>query len=343
MLGSHDCRVWLGVPVEVPGILKFAIQARTRTAVAHMYDQPRPMPPASLWDGATNSQIGPLMPRRTSRAIPPGPPPTVALPLPPAGGPRFSSISEDDPFSAPASSQLPVQRSSARINHLSTSIPSDRSVVPPPRVISNPRRPSQAPSFQPSEPATSSSSGAHLAPPRQPPNPPSPLSPPRTSSRPSSSRRALIRALELAQQAVQLDSDAEDPYAAVVAYSQSVRLLGEVMDRVMIGEGTENTSSRSSSAPLNAREEEVRRLRSIVSTLILSLPHRLTCLFSTIHTPSGWRFSATFTTYHPRETILPPRPHRRITLHLTLILLCCPDQLLVLPPMKPQDLHRDLT
>lgn len=40
-----------------------------------------------------------------------------------------------------------------------------------------------------------------------------------------SSRRALTRALELARQAVQLDSTNEDPYGAVMAYGKSVALL----------------------------------------------------------------------------------------------------------------------
>ncbi|KAJ3501478.1 hypothetical protein NLJ89_g9320 [Agrocybe chaxingu] len=52
----------------------------------------------------------------------------------------------------------------------------------------------------------------------------------RSEHRPSS-RRALTRALELAREAVQLDSTNDNPEAAVNAYAQSVALLSEVMER----------------------------------------------------------------------------------------------------------------
>ena len=59
-------------------------------------------------------------------------------------------------------------------------------------------------------------------------------------SRPSS-RKALTKALELAREAVRLDSTNDDPYGAVMAYARSVALLSEVMERVMRGEdSTEN-------------------------------------------------------------------------------------------------------
>lgn len=95
-----------------------------------------------------------------------------------------------------------------------------------------------------------------------------PASPPSGQGRPSS-RRALTKALELAQEAVRIDATGDDPQGAVVAYARSVALLNEVMERVMRGEDTDaarrkNTGRRKS---VVAKEDEARRLRSIVSAL----------------------------------------------------------------------------
>ena len=99
-------------------------------------------------------------------------------------------------------------------------------------------------------------------------------------SRPST-RKALTTALELAKVAVQLDGTSEDPHGAVKAYAKSVRLLREVMERVMRGEDSPSTSSstRASEAddqkPIGrrrsvvAKEEEVRRLKAIVSSHLI--------------------------------------------------------------------------
>ncbi|KAJ7900068.1 hypothetical protein B0H14DRAFT_2331090 [Mycena olivaceomarginata] len=84
-----------------------------------------------------------------------------------------------------------------------------------------------------------------------------------------SSRRALTRALELAREAVQLDSTNEEPQAAVMAYGRSVALLSEVMERVRRGEdSTESRSRRNNGRPRSAvaQEEEVRRLQNIHDT-----------------------------------------------------------------------------
>ena len=89
-----------------------------------------------------------------------------------------------------------------------------------------------------------------------------------------SSRRALTAALELAQEAVRLDTTNDDPIGAIQAYSRSVALLSEVMERVMRGEETSDSgkdrrrSGRRRSVV--AKEEEVRRLKSIVSSFALS-------------------------------------------------------------------------
>ena len=96
------------------------------------------------------------------------------------------------------------------------------------------------------------------------------LSPPQprsTDPRPPSSRRALTKALELAREAVQLDSTNDDPHGAVEAYGKSVALLSEVMERVMRGEdSTERRKRNGRRRSVVAQEEEVRRLKSIVST-----------------------------------------------------------------------------
>jgi hypothetical protein len=77
--------------------------------------------------------------------------------------------------------------------------------------------------------------------------------------RPPSSRSALTRALELARQAVHLDSTNDNPAAAVEAYARSVALLSQVMERVKRGED----AGRRTRSP-EAQEEEVRRLQNIV-------------------------------------------------------------------------------
>ena len=79
-----------------------------------------------------------------------------------------------------------------------------------------------------------------------------------------SSRRALTRALELAQEAVRIDATGDDPQAAVYAYAKSVSLLNEVMERVMRGEETDS-KRRAPRRSAVAKEDEARRLRSIVS------------------------------------------------------------------------------
>ena len=108
------------------------------------------------------------------------------------------------------------------------------------------------------------------------------LSPPepRTSEARPSSRRALTKALELAREAVKLDSTNDDPYGAVIAYGKSVALLSEVMERVMRGEDSTETSGRRNGRRRSvvAQEEEVRRLKSIVSLFVASRAPRILLL-----------------------------------------------------------------
>ncbi|KAI5123601.1 hypothetical protein M0805_003417 [Coniferiporia weirii] len=82
-----------------------------------------------------------------------------------------------------------------------------------------------------------------------------------------SSRRTLTRALELAREAVRLDSTNDDPHGAIQAYGQSVALLNEVMERVMRGEDNGDHRRRNGRRrSIVAQEDEVRRLKSIHDT-----------------------------------------------------------------------------
>ncbi|KAH9968715.1 hypothetical protein BC827DRAFT_1121417 [Russula dissimulans] len=91
--------------------------------------------------------------------------------------------------------------------------------------------------------------------------------PPPERPRPSS-RRALTKALELAREAVKLDSTNDDPYGAVVAYGKSVALLSKVMERVINGEDADDSVRRRGGRRRSvvAQEEEVRRLKAIHDT-----------------------------------------------------------------------------
>lgn len=76
----------------------------------------------------------------------------------------------------------------------------------------------------------------------------------------------MTRALELAREAVRLDSTNDDPYGAVIAYGKSVALLSNVMERVMRGEdSTEGRRRGGRRRSVVAQEEEVKRLKAIVS------------------------------------------------------------------------------
>jgi hypothetical protein len=138
----------------------------------------------------------------------------------------------------------------------------NRPSTPPPLTQPSPQRSSPRPSN-----AAQSSSNRHAGPSHS------------HRNRPSS-RRALTAALELAKSAVLLDQTNDDPQGAVQAYANTVRLLGEVMDRVMKGEDPPSTSTGANSSGVTAedkrrrgrrrsgvvaKEEEVRRLKAIVS------------------------------------------------------------------------------
>ena len=75
---------------------------------------------------------------------------------------------------------------------------------------------------------------------------------------------SLVRALHLARQAVQLDSENNNPHGAVLAYSESVALLDEVIGALSEGRGGEGMEA-------HKREEEIKRVETIVSTIFILL------------------------------------------------------------------------
>ncbi|KAL1737650.1 hypothetical protein HDZ31DRAFT_70964 [Schizophyllum fasciatum] len=211
-------------------------------------------------------------------SLPPaGPPPALQLPSPPVddrydeqpygdGRPSIGSRSHSAPFARPAPSPNLAavasfadvrdrQAAAASTSHAFASVASSSEDLldPPPPSLLSPR---SAP---------------------EPPPPPYPdrLEPPHENKRPPSSRRALTRALELAREAVELDSSNVDPEAAVMAYGRSVALLSEVMERVRRGEdSTDPRRKNGRRRSVVAQEEEIRRLQQIVSVPAMCLMDR---------------------------------------------------------------------
>ncbi|KAH9178881.1 hypothetical protein EDB89DRAFT_1928945 [Lactarius sanguifluus] len=190
-----------------------------------------------------------LAQRRRSSALhpPPQPPPSQPIPYPagmiqtfarPVASPRLSSVA--------AFSQPQVRHTSPAVAPL----PSTNGARSPPR-----QRPHSPPvqhqEIVPERLLISSRDSQQSS----------------ERSRPSS-RRALTKALELAREAVKLDSTNDDPYGAVVAYGKSVALLSKVMERVMSGEDSTDSIRRRGGRRRSvvAQEEEVRRLKAIHDT-----------------------------------------------------------------------------
>ena len=183
----------------------------------------------------------------------------------PHGSPTFQNALDPQPYSytrPSASANLAAVAAFSQSRHASISpIPpltasssTDNLSDPPPRsmIRSSTRSPVQTHEIVPDR--------LLLSPPE--PRPP--------SERRPSSRSALTKALELARQAVQLDSRNDDPHGAVLAYSKSVALLSEVMERVMRGEDSSESHRRGGRRrSVVAQEEEVKRLKSIVSSMHL--------------------------------------------------------------------------
>jgi hypothetical protein len=115
-----------------------------------------------------------------------------------------------------------------------------------------------------------------------------------------------------------LDSN-EEPYAAVNAYARSISLLSEIMEGVRGGEEESKGGNRRCSKPSQrgvvAREDEVRRLRSIVSYSTLKVISDINIYLSMIRMLNAWKYSATFSaSLFPwsmcrcRISLIPPNP-----------------------------------
>ncbi|CDO72393.1 hypothetical protein BN946_scf184977.g92 [Trametes cinnabarina] len=214
----------------------------------------------------------------TSSLLPPGPPPSQPIPsLPVAGISRYETY-DGMPDASGSGPDVPSLNSTyAR--------PTPSASLAAVTAFSQARYASATSSGYPS-PTLSGASSDNLAdsPPRSMLRPPAPLPPannqegapdrnllsPNLDQRPNgqrpSSRKALTRALELAREAVKLDSTNDDPYGAVMAYARSVALLSEVMERVMRGEDSTDRRRNGRRRSVVAQEEEVRRLKSIHDT-----------------------------------------------------------------------------
>lgn len=238
--------------------------------------------PGPTRDVMARNQFGSLGPRRQS-ARPSAPPPIsasgFAQPIQPLAHP-FGLRQPNDPRSADAYQISSSDSSNSQFaQYLPRQVHNGDPSASQSRSSVHGRRPMNPPALNlPSEPVPPTASnppgnltvvGSGRPSPSLSPASANPISPPRAPSSRPSSRRALVAALSLAQEAVQLDTAGNSPQMAVDAYARSVVLLREVMSRVSSGEsaGAGGSTSRagSSSRSLTPREEEVRRLRSIVS------------------------------------------------------------------------------
>lgn len=240
--------------------------------------QPATFSPSQPQSAFASTSSGLSQRRRSSAAHvrPAGPPPN--LPIPSVPGPSPNGLQAQTSIFDPSEDVFPPSNINGRgvwstLNSNRLGASPNHSAFPQTRYPASPSQPvatystmddlSDPPpqSFLPS--TSSSSRERHKVGPSE-----RLLHPPPTEQRSEqkpSSRRALTRALELAREAVQLDSTNDNPEAAVNAYAQSVALLSEVMERVRRGEDANDSRRRQRRRSVAAQEEEVRRLQNIVS------------------------------------------------------------------------------
>ncbi|KAG6842476.1 hypothetical protein C0991_000002 [Blastosporella zonata] len=248
------------------------LEWESRTPVPHQQWQERPHYPGSPSSSAPPPAFTPgsstFSQRRRSSAAhrPAGPPPNLPIPNVPAAAyssqhdPSLDSAEEIQVSINTRGSSLirpspsPGLAAVVSFPHTSSShtvTTADSSVED----LSDPPPPSILPSSSSRLSVKYQDVQHHLQAPRE----------SRGEPRVPSSRRALTRALELAREAVQLDSMNDNPEAAVQAYGRSVALLSEVMERVRRGEdSTESSNRRRRRRSVAAQEEEIRRLQNIV-------------------------------------------------------------------------------
>ena len=221
--------------------------------------------------------------RRRSLAVhvpPPGPPPTQPIPSIPSynlpTSPTRSPVHEPSTmriqnFSNAGRAHDPYQSPTTLTNLAPVPFHSQSSNTPPAYRSSPSQSPPLNSPYSLSDPPPRSQLRPTVDPPHREIMPDrlrlSPTNERQNSERRPSSRRALTRALELAREAVRLDSTNDDPYAAVVAYGRSVALLSEVMERVVRGDSDSSKRKNGRRRSVVAQEEEVKRLRTIVGIL----------------------------------------------------------------------------
>lgn len=227
--------------------------------------------PAPAWGPSVvrlaQGPTAPLQTRRPGHTIP-RPPPPITPPLnPPQSHDQAHPFTVQSDALAEHRASEPDTISQAASSRINYPVP-DRVSTESVRASSAPNRPmnplpldgsfhhANPGDSQPSSSRQSVAAGTVLA--------PTLTSPPRSSGRSSRPQKALIAALQLAQEAVQLDSSGDYPISAVKAYARSVALLNDVMEKAISGEQSQPSGGRPSRS-LASREEEVRKLRSIVS------------------------------------------------------------------------------
>ncbi|KAI0274903.1 hypothetical protein BC834DRAFT_850194 [Gloeopeniophorella convolvens] len=248
--------------------------------------QPSVLPQASDWhpqydpgpssSAPPSSYVAPsLAQRRRSTALhppPQAPPPSQPIPNVPildttaiTASDRFSFMEDDSPVTATTALQSFARPAASPRLAAVAAFPQAqaRHALPTAAGASSTNGTRSPPRLRPRSPPTQHQ---EIVPDRlmlSPQDPQSPSEPPRPSS-----RRALTKALELAREAVKLDSTNDDPYGAVLAYGKSVALLSKVMERVMRGEDSTESSRRKGGRRRSvvAQEEEVRRLKAIHDT-----------------------------------------------------------------------------
>jgi hypothetical protein len=235
-------------------------------------------PPISF---ASTSSVSSQRRRSSAAHAPPAAPPPN-LPIPSVPGPislAYRTVPSDYPEDPPITmnGQATHITSSVRpgashnltavLSFPNASTPHDPTAGPLIEDLSDPPPPSLLSASSSSVMETNHDSHEHLVPPRG--------SRTHREQKLPSSRRALTRALELAREAVKLDSTNDNPEAAVQAYGRSVALLSEVMERVRRGEDSTDSHRRRRRRSVAAQEEEIRRLQNIVRETSASLAHLL--------------------------------------------------------------------
>ena len=272
-------------PRSSPPYISSSLSQRRRSSAFH---PPQPPPPSQPIPSIPVLSTSPISPSDGLSFIddsalisPPGMMQTLALPV---ASSRLPTVS---PF--------PQSESRHTVSNIAPSLSTNGTRSPPRQRTHSP--PFQHPEMA-SDPLALSTRGSQ---------------PSAERSRPSS-RRALTKALELAREAVKLDSTNDDPYGAVVAYGKSVALLSKVMERVINGEDSHESVRRKGGRRRSvvAQEEEVRRLKAIVRATFAPTFVFVLIMFTIQHDTYAERMNILSLIYS-----IPPPPHSPSTPYLS--------------------------